>query len=307
MNETLNSTTKAIEQCPDELSEAGVAPVCTGCSGQRLCKESFNMIDPDIEDIKIRMNVIKHKLLIMSGKGGVGKSTVTSSLAVSLASKGFKVGIVDLDLCGPSINNMMKIKDENIVMTTWGWKPCESPKYKIKVISVASLIGSKENAIIYKGPRKTNLIKRILKETFWGKLDYLLFDTPPGTSDEHLTIVKFLKSLNLGGGLLVTTPQKLAVNTIRKEITFARKMKLNLIGIVENMSYYTCPCCNEKSFLFPNSGSKEVALTNNVEYLGQLPFNQDLCSHIDDIESTAETELIPFFNDLTEKIISILD
>ncbi len=232
------------------------------------------MIDPDIEDIKIRMNVIKHKILVMSGKGGVGKSTIASSLAISLAKLEYKVGIVDLDICGPSMNKMMKIKDEEIVMSSWGWKPCVSPKYNIKVISVASLIPSKENAIIYKGPRKTNLIKRILKETFWGKLDFLIFDTPPGTSDEHLTIVKFLKSLKLDGALLVTTPQKLAVNTIRKEITFCDKMKVNVIGLIENMSYLECPCCKEKVSLFVNSGAYELAVLNGIEYFGKLPFNQ---------------------------------
>lgn len=254
-----------IDQCPDELvnlinfciliikeikfkikkSEAGLAEVCNGCSGQRLCRESFNMIDPDIEDIKIRMNVIKHKILVLSGKGGVGKSTFASSLAILLAKKSFKVGIVDLDICGPSIELLLKCNGQSVVTTAWGWKPVESPHFNIKVISVASLISSKQNAIIYKGPRKTNLIKRILKETFWGKLDYLIFDTPPGTSDEHLSIVKFLKSLNTdAGAILVTTPQKMAVNTIRREITFCNKMKLKIIGIVENMSFFSCPCCN---------------------------------------------------------------
>ena len=118
-----------------------------------------------------------------------------------------------------------------------------SPHFKIKVVSVASLIEDNQNAVIYRGPRKTNLIKRILKETFWGKLDYLIFDTPPGTSDEHLTIIRFLKTLNPTGALIISTPQKLSVNTIRKEITFCQKTKLNIIGIVENMSYLKCPCC----------------------------------------------------------------
>ena len=139
---------------------------------------------------------------------------------------------------------------------------------------MASLIGSKENAVIYKGPRKANLIKRILKETFWGKLDYLLFDTPPGTSDEHLTVIKFLKSLGLNGALLVTTPQKLAVNTIRRELTFLRKMKIQVIGLIENMSFYLCPCCNERSHLFPNSGVEQLVLSHGLYYLGELPFNQ---------------------------------
>jgi Mrp family chromosome partitioning ATPase len=104
--------------------------------------------------------------------------------------------------------------------------------------------GSKSYSIFHmKGPRKTNLIKRILKETFWGKLDFLIFDCPPGTSDEHLTVVKFLKSLSPDGAILVTTPQKMAVNTLRKEITFCNKMKLKIVGIAENMSFFSCPCC----------------------------------------------------------------
>ncbi len=119
-----------------------------------------------------------------------------------------------------------------------------SPHYGVKVISVASLIATKENAIIYKGPRKAHLIKKILKETFWGRLDYLIFDTPPGTSDEHLTIIKLLKSLNPDGAIVISTPQQLSLNTIRKEITFCHKMKLNILGLVENMSFFKCPCCD---------------------------------------------------------------
>lgn len=204
------------------------------------------MIDPDIEDIRVRMNVIKHKLLVLSGKGGVGKSTFSASLAIALAKKSYKVGILDIDICGPSIANMLGVTNQSIVNTSWGWKPCESPHFKVKVMSVASLIDTKESAIIYKGPRKTNLIKRMLKETFWGKLDYLIIDTPPGTSDEHLTILRLLKNMNPDGALLISTPQKFSLNTIRKEITFCNKMKLRVIGLIENMSYFKCPCCEVK-------------------------------------------------------------
>jgi Mrp family chromosome partitioning ATPase len=140
-----------------------------------------------------------------------------------------------------------------------------SPHYDIKVISVAALLSSKENAVIYKGPRKTHLIKRILKETFWGKLDYLICDTPPGkilmpvsvaleayfsmntffsgTSDEHLTIIKLLKHIQPDGGVIISTPQKLSIDAVRKEISFCKKLNLNIIGLVENMSSFVCPCC----------------------------------------------------------------
>ena len=224
-----------------------------------------------------------------------------------MANKGFKVGIVDLDICGPSINGMMKIKDPTIVMTNWGWKPCESPHYKIKVVSVASLLGSKENAVIYKGPRKTNLIKKILKETYWGRLDYLIFDTPPGTSDEHLTIIKFLKTLKLDGALLVSTPQKLSVNCLRREITFCRKMRLNVIGLIENMSYLKCSCCNEKTQLFPKNECKEIADLNKIEFLGDMPFNKGICKYFDDFEKTEQnTDLLDIINPFVETIMNLI-
>ena len=116
-------------------------------------------------------------------------------------------------------------------------------------MSVAVLLDSKENPVIYKGPRKTNLIKTILKETFWGKLDYLICDTPPGTSDEHLTIVKLIQQIKPDGAILVSTPQKLSMNAVRKEITFCKKMKLKIIGLIENMGFFVCPCCNVSKLL----------------------------------------------------------
>lgn len=171
-------------------------------------------------------------------------------MALLLAKRSFKVGVLDIDICGPSMANMLAISNKAITSTQWGWKPCESPHYGIKVMSVASLIDKKESAVIYKGPRKTNLIKRMLKETFWGKLDFLLIDTPPGTSDEHLTILRLLKNLNPDGAILVSTAQKFSLNTIRKEISFCHKMKLNIIGLVENMSYFECSCCGVTIIFF---------------------------------------------------------
>lgn len=241
----------------------------------------MNKNDTDIEDINIRMNVIKHKLIVVSGKGGVGKSTVACSMALSLAKEGFKVGVLDFDICGPSVANILKVENQNVVTKSWGWQPLISPLFSIKVMSVASLINSRESAIIYKGPRKTNLIKRLLKDTFWGRLDYLICDTPPGTSDEHLTIMRLLKQIRPDGAVIVSTPQKLSMDAVRKSITFCRKTGLRILGLIENMSAFICPCCNESYNLFPNSNVKKIAEENEIFYVGGLEITERLSDHIE--------------------------
>jgi Mrp family chromosome partitioning ATPase len=281
-------------------NEAGYAEVCTSCSGKTLCQEMMTSNDTDIEDINTRMNVIKHKLIVVSGKGGVGKSTVACSMALSLAKQGLKVGVLDFDICGPSVANILKVENQNVVMKSWGWQPLTSPLYSIKVMSIASLINSRESAVIYKGPRKTNLIKRLLKETFWGKLDYLICDTPPGTSDEHLTIMRLLKQIKPSGAVIISTPQKLSMDAVRKSITFCRKTGLRILGIVENMSFFNCPCCNESYNLFPNSNVNKIANESGINYVGSLEITDRLSDNI-------ELALInQNFNDIINSIKALL-
>jgi len=265
-----------LDKCPDELNEAGYAEVCTGCSGKRLCQEMLNRSDTDIEDINTRMSVIKRKILVLSGKGGVGKSTFTASMAMALAKQGYKVGVLDFDICGPSIANLLNVANQSITTTAWGWKPLVSPHYEIKVMTVAALINNKESAVIYKGPRKTNLIMRLLKETFWGKLDYLICDTPPGTSDEHLSIMRLLKQIKPDGAVIISTPQRLALDAVRKEITFCKKTKLKIIGVLENMTHFVCPCCNESYKVFPNYGVEAFVKDHNLAYLGGIQLDHNL-------------------------------
>ncbi|XP_074610518.1 uncharacterized protein LOC141864586 isoform X1 [Acropora palmata] len=262
--------------CPSETSLAGKANVCQGCPGQYLCSQQGG-IDPDQEMIDLRMNAIKHKILILSGKGGVGKSSLAATLSMTFSNMGKKVGLVDLDICGPSIPKLMATDGQQIINSAYGWMPLKSKHYDVKVMSVGSLLEKTDNAIIWRGPRKTGLIKQFLKDTFWSRLDFLIFDTPPGTSDEHLTVVKALKNVKPDGAVVVTTPQDLALVTIRKELNFCRKMGLKVLGIVENMSGFVCPHCQECSELFSSGGARKLAEEYGFRFLGSIPLDQNLC------------------------------
>eukprot|EP00118_Oscarella_pearsei_P012926 m.98751 g.98751 ORF g.98751 m.98751 type:complete len:306 (+) comp37011_c0_seq3:1486-2403(+) len=261
--------------CPSETTLAGKAGVCEGCPGRELCLSQSGP-DPDQELIDCRMKAIQHKILVVSGKGGVGKSSVAANLSIALAQSSHKVGLLDVDLCGPSISKLMAVEDQTVINSSWGWQPLKSPHYGIKVMSVAAMLEEDKRAVIWRGPRKTAMIKRFLKDVFWGRLDFLVFDTPPGTSDEHLTVVKALKGVHLDGAVIVTTPQKIALDTIRKEIDFCRKMKLPIIGILENMSGYVCSCCQSEWDIFCQADVEKLASSYEITYLGKIPLDPEL-------------------------------
>lgn len=262
--------------CPSETSLAGKASICQGCPGQYLCSQQ-GAVDPDQEMIDLRMNAVKHKILVLSGKGGVGKSSLAATLSMALAKLDKKVGLVDLDICGPSVPKLMAVEGKQVINSPYGWTPLKSPHFDVKVMSVGSLLEKTDNAIIWRGPRKTGLIKQFLKDTFWGRLDFLIFDTPPGTSDEHLTVVKALKNARPDGAVVVTTPQEVALATIRKELNFCRKMDVKVLGIVENMSGFVCPHCQECSNIFSTGGAGKLADEFGVNFLGSIPLDQNLC------------------------------
>lgn len=274
--------------CPSETSLAGKASICQGCPGQYLCSQQGG-VDPDQEMIDLRMNAIQHKILILSGKGGVGKSSVATTLSMAFSNMGKKVGLVDLDICGPSIPKLMAIDGQQVVNSPYGWMPLRSPHFDVKVMSVGSLLEKGDSAIIWRGPRKTGLIKQFLKDTFWGRLDFLIFDTPPGTSDEHLTVVKALKDVKPDGAVVVSTPQDLALATIRKELNFCRTMGLKVLGIVENMSGFVCPHCQECSDLFSAGGARRLADEYGFLFLGSIPLDQNLCLCCEEGSNVFET------------------
>lgn len=233
---------------------------------------TFHM-DPMEINIKSedRLASVKHIILIMSGKGGVGKSTVAVQLAVGLRNAGFKVGLLDADLCGPSIPTMLNIEHKKSKFIE-GWEPVfVDVEQRLSVMSVGFLLASRNDAIILRGPKKNVTIKQFLNDVYWRDIDYLIIDTPPGTSDEHISITENLRKYNLDGAVLVTTPQAVATGDVRRELSFCKKTNIPIIGIVENMSGFICPHCQECTNIFSKGGGQSLAKLFQVSFLGSIP------------------------------------
>jgi len=228
-----------------------------------------------VEQAQIAENLkqIKHKILVLSGKGGVGKSSIAVNLAVWLSRRGKKVGLLDIDIHGPSIPKLLNL--ENAKLTGRGNK-IEPILYNdtLKVISIGFLIQDENAALIWRGPMKHNVIKQFISEVSWGRLDYLIIDCPPGTGDEPLSMVQLLS--NAGGAVIVTTPQQLAVADVKKCITFCRQLNLPVLGIIENMKGFVCPHCNHKTDIFKGDGGRQMAKDFNVPFLGSIPIDPNM-------------------------------
>jgi ATP-binding protein involved in chromosome partitioning len=227
------------------------------------------------DDTKItkNLNKIKHKILVLSGKGGVGKSTVAANLAVSLSQKGHEVGILDIDIHGPSIPKMLGIEDMKPGVTESGFYPVfASPK--LKVMSMAFLIDNKDSPVIWRGPMKMTAIKQLIGDFNWGSLEYLIVDIPPGTGDEPLSIAQLIP--NCDGAIIVTTPQDVALVSVRKSINFVKKMNMPVIGIIENMSGFSCPHCGKAIDIFKTGGGLKAAQDFNVPFLGKVPLDAQI-------------------------------
>ncbi|XP_065065454.1 cytosolic Fe-S cluster assembly factor NUBP2 homolog isoform X1 [Rhopilema esculentum] len=220
---------------------------------------------------------VKHIILVLSGKGGVGKSTVATQLSFGLIKMGKKVGLLDLDLCGPSIPRMMNLKGRNVHQCSEGWLPVYPDDAKqLSVMSIEFLLQSQDDPVIWRGPKKNAMIKQFVKDVNWQQLDYLIIDTPPGTSDEHISIIEVLKEYHVDGAILVTTPQNVSTGDVRREITFCRKTKTNILGIVENMSGFICPHCSECTNIFSSGGGRSLAEHSGVPFLGEIPIDPNL-------------------------------
>jgi Mrp family chromosome partitioning ATPase len=220
MLQPVPSTTK----CVGPSSEtAGKAESCAGCPNQQSCASGESkVVDNSTIQIQNRMASVKHKILVLSGKGGVGKSTFSAQLAFSLALENKQVGLLDIDICGPSIPRMLGLTNHEVHQSASGWSPVYVQD-NLAVMSVGFMLPSKDDAVIWRGPRKNGLIKQFLTDVVWNELDYLIVDTPPGTSDEHISIVQYLKTCQVDGAVIVTTPQEVSMADVRKEINFCRK------------------------------------------------------------------------------------
>ena len=326
--------------CPGTESEqAGKADACAGCPNQDACASAPKGPDPDLPLIKQRMSRIKHKILIMSGKGGVGKSTFTAQLGWAFSSRFSghydqldddntaedekhtseaethaekeqtdeekQVAIMDIDICGPSIPTILGLAGQSIHSTSQGWSPVYVSD-NLCAMSIGFLLPSASSAVIWRGPKKNGLIKQFLKDVDWTAglqdeddelpsqpatdldadsasaaaslpplIDYMLIDTPPGTSDEHLSIVSYLKESGITGAILLTTPQEVSLQDVRKEISFCRKMNVPILGIVENMAGFVCPSCTGYSEIFYPStgGAKALCEELGLNFLGSIPLD----------------------------------
>lgn len=264
------------EHCPGPESKlAGQGDACAGCPNQSICASTPKGPDPDIPLITSRLSGIKHKILVLSGKGGVGKSTFTTMLAHAFAAdERNMVGIMDTDICGPSIPKMMGVEAETIHVSNAGWSPVWVAD-NLGVMSIQFMLPSRDDAVIWRGPKKNGLIKQFLKDVEWGEMDYLLVDTPPGTSDEHLSVNSYLKESGVDGAVVVTTPQEVSLLDVRKEIDFCRKAGIKVLGIVENMSGFVCPSCKHQNQIFKatTGGARNLAKETGIPFLGVVPLD----------------------------------
>lgn len=242
-----------------------------------MSKENY---DKELEELKENIASIKNKIVVISGKGGVGKSSIATNLAAYAASLNKYTGLLDVDVHGPSIPRMLGLENKRIQMYEENkLMPIAYNNY-LKVISIGFFLNDISEAVIWRGPRKHALMKQFLKDVQWGELDYLIVDCPPGTGDEPLGIVQLLKKVD--GAVVVTTPQEVSLNDVRKSITFCNELKVPVLGIVENMSGFVCPECKTKIDIFKAGGGEKLAAEMKVPYVGSISIYPEIVKKGDD-------------------------
>jgi len=226
----------------------------------------------DIESetqLRDSLSKIKHVIIVMSGKGGVGKSTVSSNLAQSLSMMGYQTGLMDIDITGPNIPKMFRIEDEKLYASDNNKLIPISVPPSLYVMSMGFLLPDKDSPVLWRGPMKASAIRQFIEDVEWGELDYLIVDMPPGTGDEAMSIVQLIPKAD--GAVIVTTPQDVAVLDSRKSIGFAIQTKLPVLGLIENMSGFVCPHCGELTEIFGSGGGEKAAESLGVQFLGRVP------------------------------------
>ena len=267
-------------------------------------------LDNQMKDIESNLAKIKHKIVIISGKGGVGKTTVAVNLAMSLASVGFRVGILDVDITGPNVVKMLGINPElkpRVDPEARKFYPVDGPLH-MKVMSMAFLTTDSDEPIIWRGPMKMGAIRQFLGDAVWGDLDFLVFDLPPGTSDETLDILQLIPDENI---IVITTPQEVALMDARKTIKMSMVMQRKVLGIIENMSGFKCPHCGEYIDLYPPGGAEKASTDFQVELLGKIPFETEIGQQSDQglpfILKYPDSESAKAFKNVVQRIQKILE
>jgi Mrp family chromosome partitioning ATPase len=252
-----------------------------------------------------RLRRIRHRVVILSGKGGVGKSTVAVNLAASLAMAGKQVGLLDVDIHGPSVPTMLGLENEMIQTGEDGLLPVVLGN--MKIMSLGFLLTSQDDAIIWRGPKKMGVIQQFLGDVLWGDLDFLIIDSPPGTGDEPLSVCQLIGHLD--GAVVVTTPQKVAAVDVRKSITFCRKLHLPVIGVVENMAGFACPKCGEVTQILSSGGGRQIAQDMDLTFLGAIPIDPQIAAAADEgrafVEQYEATPTAKLMQSIIQPIIGL--
>lgn len=235
-------------------------------------KRAHSPIEPGVKLLDNLRNV-QHIIVVMSGKGGVGKSTVATNLAFALAARGHVVGLLDADLHGPSVPKLLGLEDATLSYVQDAILPVMVAP-NLKMISIALLLGDRDSPVVWRGPMKMQAIRQFLEDVAWGALDYLIIDLPPGTGDEPLTIAQLVPQAD--GAIIVTTPQDVALVSVRKSITFAKMLKFQILGVIENMSGLTCPHCAQQIPLFKVGGGERICQELGIPFLGRVPLDETI-------------------------------
>jgi len=246
---------------------------CDSCTDFNSCSDNKKILYEQDRRLKANMKRIKHKLAVISGKGGVGKSTVTANLTMALARLGLKVGVLDADIHGPSIPKMLGMRGERLVSGPPGVFPAFGP-LGIRVVSMDFLLQD-EAPVIWRGPLKMAAIRQFLSDIMWGELDVLLIDLPPGTGDEPLSVIQLIPEMD--GVVIVTIPSEVSQIVVKKAVNFALQLNVPIIGIVETMSGFVCPKCGTEVNIFKTGGGRKVAEDLSIPFLGSIPIDPAIC------------------------------
>lgn len=281
---------------------------CEGCSLKEKCQSA-----KDPMDVKITCNLskIKHKIGILSGKGGVGKTTVATNLAAELAKRGYRVGLLDADLHGPNVAKMLGAEGKRLfadpeTQTIKPFVPESMPN--LKVVSMAFILENPDQPVVWRGPLKHQAIKQFLADIDWGELDYLVVDLPPGTGDEALSVAQLIKPMD--GFVIVTTPQEVALLDTRKSISFAKMVNVPVLGIVENMSGFICPHCGKEVNLFKVGGGEKAAKELDIPFLGRVPIEPAVVEAGDEgkpvVVFLPDSASAKAFSEITDNLLKVL-
>ncbi|MFW9831054.1 MAG: Mrp/NBP35 family ATP-binding protein [Candidatus Thorarchaeota archaeon] len=263
---------------------------------------------PVDQELIERLRHIKYKVVILSGKGGVGKTTVAVNLATALAWRGSTVGILDADIHGPDVPKMLGLEGHRMISGDKGLEPVVGP-LNILTVSMEFLLQTADTPIIWRGPLKMRVINEFFTKVNWGTLDYLIIDLPPGTGDESLSIMQLVPDLN--GVIIVTTPQEVALLDSRKAANMVRQMSVPILGLIENMSGFHCPHCDQVTNIFGKGGGKQAAKDLNLFFLGELPFDHRIMNLSDEgkpfIVSNSDSPAAKAFQEVVERLLTRLN